>query len=132
MAILYDSEEIGFDRIDLYDAALEIQRVGDTLAQSLGRQPSAWELTSATVGSAKAGESAVLHKLLEAYRAIDAASQDDLLSPEARIADQIYGLSAHLCVDGCQACLHQGGDMMSDSLVATSVSRQMLQRFLRG
>ncbi|MEJ1935070.1 hypothetical protein WDZ92_33145, partial [Nostoc sp. NIES-2111] len=68
--------------------------------------------------------------LLRAYAGIDDAAMDESLSPEGRLADQIFRLHARLCVDGCKACVHQPSDIMSDSLAEASTSRTLLERFL--
>ena len=130
LSIIFDSEEVGAERIAFYDLAREIHDVDQAVSKRAGRPASAWEVTTAAVSSAKSGESEWLSRLLGAYEKIDGANLDEGLSPDARLADQCYRLSARLCVDGCQACLHTGSDLMSDSQVTNSVSRQLLQRFL--
>src|SRR3546814_10325900 len=69
-------------------------------------------------------------RLLRAYATIEDAAQEESLSPEGRLADQVYRLHARLCVDGCQACTHQSSDMMTDSMVEASTSRTLLSRFI--
>ncbi|UUL82536.1 AAA domain-containing protein [Sphingomonas qomolangmaensis] len=126
---LFGHEEIGANQFALYDLATEIEQVVATLFTRGGREPTAWEVTSAAVGQAEAG-SGELGRLLEAYRGVDHANLDDSLSPEMRLADQVYRLAARQCVDGCRACLHLESDLMTQSLMASSVSRRLLTRFL--
>ncbi|MEG8049003.1 AAA domain-containing protein [Sphingomonas aurantiaca] len=127
--ILFGHEEIGASQFALYDLASEIEQVVDSLAQRSGRDPTAWEVTSAAVARADEG-AGELGRLLEAYRGVDHANLDDSLSPEMRLADQVYRLAARQCVDGCRACLHLESDLMTESLMASSVSRRLLERFL--
>lgn len=127
--ILFGHEEIGSSQFALYDLAGEIAQVTASLLNRSGREPTAWEVTSAAVAQAEAG-TGELARLLRAYRGVDHANLDDSLSPEMRLADQIYRLAARQCVDGCRACLHLESDLMTDSLMASSVSRRILTRFL--
>jgi hypothetical protein len=127
--ILFGHEEIGASQFALYDLASEIEQVVDSLAQRSGRDPTAWEVTSAAVARADEG-AGELARLLEAYRGVDHANLDDSLSPEMRLADQVYRLAARQCVDGCRACLHLESDLMTETLMASSVSRRLLERFL--
>lgn len=127
--ILFGHEEIGASQFALYDLAGEIEQLANDLSRRGGREPTAWEVTSAAVVQAEAG-AGELARLLEAYRSVDSANLDDSLSPEMRLADQIYRLAARQCVDGCRACLHLESDLMTESLMASSVSRRMLTRFL--
>ncbi len=128
--VLFAHEEIGSRQFALYDLAIEVEAVLADLKDRGGREPTAWEVTSAAVLRATENEHSELGRLLLAYRDLEHANLDDGLSPEARLADQIYRLAARQCVDGCQACLHHESDMMTGSLVASSVSRRMLGRFL--
>jgi hypothetical protein len=127
--ILFGHEEIGASQFALYDLAGEIEQVVTDLSARGGREPTAWEVTSAAVMQAEAG-TGELGRLLEAYRNVDHANLDDSLSPEMRLADQVYRLAARQCVDGCRACLHLESDLMTESLMASSVSRRLLNRFL--
>ena len=128
--ILFGHEEIGASQFALYEIAGAIEQVANDLSSRGGREPTAWEVTSAAVAHAEAGVGE-LARLLEAYRSVDHANLDDSLSPEMRVADQIYRLAARQCVDGCRACLHLESDLMTESLIASSVSRRLLSRFLR-
>lgn len=130
--ILFGTEAIGSARFYLYDIASDLNLCQTALQSRLRRAPTAWELTSAAVDSAKRDPQSAGGRLLAAYAALDDADFEDSLSPEARLADQIFRIHAKLCVDGCQACLHQSSDMMSDGMVESSSSRRMLQRFIGG
>jgi hypothetical protein len=130
LRVLYGSESLGSERFDLYDLAMAISLVDARLSAQLQRAPSAWELTSAAVEAAKADEISISGRILRAYAKIEDAVQDESLSPETRLADQIYRLHARLCIDGCQACVHQPSDLMSDSLSEASTSRTLLNRFV--
>ncbi|MEJ1156638.1 hypothetical protein, partial [Prosthecomicrobium sp. N25] len=92
---------------------------------SAGRPPRPWPENSAY--EAGTGE---LGRLLEAYRGLESANLDDSLSPQMRLADQVYRLASRQCVDGCRACLHLESDLMTESLLASSVSRRLLTRFM--
>jgi hypothetical protein len=127
--ILFGHEEIGTSQFALYDLASEIEGVVGSLSRRSGRDPTAWEVTSAAVARAEEG-AGELARLLEVYRGVDHANLDDSLSPEMRLADQVYRLAARQCVDGCRACLHLESDLMTGSLMASSVSRRLLTRFL--
>lgn len=130
LRVLFGSEPVGIDRFDLYDLAMAIHASDKRLSDRLGRAPTAWELTSAAVEEAKSNRASIPGRLLAAYAAIEDAVQDESLSPEARLAEQQYRLSARLCVDGCQACVHQASDLMSEGLAEASTSRRLLKRFL--
>jgi hypothetical protein len=128
--ILFGSEMVGDERFDFYDLTSEIRSIASNLHGTLQRQPSVWELVSACVVEAQNERADRLAALLRAYSAIDASIQEESLGAPARLADQIYRLSARLCVDGCQACLHTDSNMMTSSLVEASTSRRLLDRFL--
>lgn len=132
LRILYGTETVGIDRFDLYDLAVALRAHGGGLAARLGREPSAWELTSAVVEAAKAQPQTLEGRLLAAYAALDDAVQDESLSPEARLGDQVFRIQARLCVDGCQACVHQTSDLMSDGQVEATTSRRLLCEFVEG
>lgn len=130
LRILFGVERVGSEQFELYDLAMEMAQADQTLSQVLGRPPRAWELTSAVVDAAAANPTTVAGRLLAAYGAIEQAVQDESLSAEGRLADQVFRLNGRLCVDGCPACVHRPSDMMADSLVEASTSRAMLSRFL--
>lgn len=130
LKILYDAEEVGFHRFDYYDVAKEIFDIGKSIEDARERKLSAFEMVSAVVEHSKNNSTSTVGKMLEAYRAAEKEMSEESLSPEARLADQIYRLCAHLCPDGCPACLHQNGDVMSGSLVMASTSRKILEKFL--
>ncbi len=132
LRILYSSESIGSDDVDLYDLAREIEAIRAELEGGLGRQAQDWELASAAVAAAQARRQPTLARVHAGYAALDDAAMGESLSADARLADQVYRIGARLCVDGCRACVHQGSDLMSDSLTEVSVSRQVLGRFLEG
>jgi hypothetical protein len=130
MRILFGTEAVGSDRFYLYDVAAGLVDQEQELRTQFRRRPTAWELTSYAVDAARGDPTSVAGKLLSAYGALDEAQLDDTLSPEARLADQIFRIHAALCVDGCQACVHQPSDLMSDSLVESTTSRRLLQAFV--
>ena len=130
LRILFGVERVGVEAFALYDLATAMAAVDHTLSSVFGRPPTAWELTSAVVEGAKADPASVGGRLLAAYGAIENSVQDESLSAEARLADQVFRLHGRLCVDGCPACVHRPSDMMSDSLVEASTSRGMLARFV--
>lgn len=130
LRVLYGKEQIGIERFDLYNLAIELRVVEAALQSKLKREPSAWELISACVDQATAGKSPVAARLLAAYAQVEDAALDDSLSPENRLADQLYRLHGRLCVDGCHACVHQPSDLMSEGLAQASTSRSLLARFV--
>jgi hypothetical protein len=132
LRVLYGREQIGNERFDLYDLAIELRAADAALRSKLKREPSAWELVSACVEQAKAGTgvSVVGARLLAAYGHVEDAALDDSLSPENRLADQLFRLHGRLCVDGCLACVHQPSDLMSEGLAQASTSRGLLRRFV--
>lgn len=134
--ILYGTEEIYGERFRYYDLFREIQAVRASLRDSKNRRamlraPSTWELVGAVVHAAAHGspDTPYWTRLLEIYGGLEDASLEESLSPQARLADQIYRISARLCPDGCQACLHLGSDLMDDDLATMTVSRAVLERF---
>ncbi|TFW44224.1 DEAD/DEAH box helicase [Pseudomonas fluorescens] len=132
LRVLYGVESIGDYEFAYYDLWSEARHIEDALREQMGRQPSTWELVSAVVGRAREGSGAAptTHALLHCYASIEDANQEDSLSAEARLADQIYRISGHLCVDGCQACLHTGSDIMPAGIVEAAVSRRLLKKFV--
>jgi hypothetical protein len=130
LRILFDYERVGVDQFALYDIAAAVATVDQRLLGRLGRSPTAWELTSAALESAKQEPDSATGQLLRAYGGIEGSVQDESLSAEGRLAEQVFRLHTRLCVDGCPACVHQPGDMMSDSLVEASTSRGLLSLFI--
>jgi hypothetical protein len=132
LRILYGTETIGSERFDLYDLAIAINNHSAALSTRLGREPSAWELTSAAVAAAVADPTSVEGRLLTAYAGLEDAALDDSLSPEARLGEQVFRIQARLCVDGCQACVYQDSDLMSGGQVEATTSRRLLCEFVEG
>ncbi len=130
LRIFAETERISGERIDLYDIAVASLQVEARLKQEMGRRPTAWEHASAVVTMAAAEPTTPPGRLLAAYDRLDDASQEGSLSAAARLADQVYRVGAHLCVDGCQACVHWPSDLMSETMAEASTSRRLLQRFL--
>jgi hypothetical protein len=130
LRVLYGSETVDVERFELYDVACAIHAIDQQMSSRLGRKASAWELTSAVVEAARTDSASVPGRLLIAYARIEAGAQDESLSPEARLADQVYRLNAPLCVDGCRACVHQGSDLMTEGMAEASTSRTLLERFM--
>lgn len=127
--VLFEDQDVSGRQISVYDLASQIEQVRAQLAQEFGRAPSDWELASRAVKVAQDEPASYLGDLLSAFADVDGLDEASL-SPQARLADQIYRLSAPLCTDGCRACVHQSSDMMSDSMVEASVSRRLLKSFL--
>lgn len=130
LRILFDSEEIGNERIELYDLACEVNKIISDLENQRERSLTLFESVSSAVDHARNKPGSFVGRALSAYSDAEQDLVEESLSPENRLADQIMRISGRLCLDGCPACLHQKGDLMSDSLVGTSVSRKVLQRFL--
>jgi hypothetical protein len=130
LRIFAETERISGERVDLYDIAISGLHVEARLTQEMGRRPSAWEHASAVVAMAETDPTSSPGRLLAAYERLDDASQEGSLSAASRLADQVYRIGAHLCVDGCRACVHWPSDLMSDSMAEASTSRRLLQRFL--
>jgi hypothetical protein len=134
--VLFQAETVGADRFEVYDLHREIRTVRRALearARPPGqppRRPTAWELVSAAVAAAQDGRAfPTLAGLLAAYEKLTAGLGDGAPSAEARLADQIYRLSASLCVDGCRACLHRRSTLMPDAQATSAVSRDLLRRY---
>jgi hypothetical protein len=130
MRLLYGWESVGLDRFDLYSLHQEIRAIDTRLRETMGREPSQWELVSAVVRAAAEDnpEAPRLAALIRAYQGLEEACQEESLRAESRLAEQAYRLSARLCVDGCQGCLHSGSDLMPGALAEPSVSRRLLER----
>jgi ATP-dependent helicase YprA (DUF1998 family) len=129
--VLFRAEMVGAESFPLYDLHREIRSVRNQLRAAMGRNPNAWELVSASARGADQGDPAIpeVRRLLEAYRRLDAGSHEESLSPLGRLADQVFRLSASLCVDGCLACLQRDSDLMGPSQAAVAVSRDLLARY---
>jgi hypothetical protein len=129
MRLLYGAESFGAERFELYGLHQEIRSVDVQLRAALGREPSQWELVSATVRTAAEGSdvAAGLTAQFQAYLGLEDATLEGSLSAEHRLADQVFRLSARLCVDGCQGCLHTGSNLMPEALAEAVVSRKLLQ-----
>jgi hypothetical protein len=132
MRLFYGSEALGAERFDLYSLHGEIRTIDARLQDTMAREPSQWELVSATVRAAADGNETTprLVAQLRAYQGLEDATLEESLGAEARLADQVYRLSARLCVDGCQGCLHSGSDLMADTLAESAVSRRLLGSFV--
>jgi hypothetical protein len=130
LRIFFDAERISGERIELYELAIAAAQAERRLAAEMRRQPTAWEHASAVVAEAVAEPASAPGRLLRAYEALEDASQEGSLSAASRLADQIYRLGAHLCVDGCRACVHQPSELMSETMAEASTSRRLLQKFL--
>lgn len=130
LRILFGVETIGAETFALYDLARELNDTDRRLAAQLKRPPSSWELVSAAVEAVRDPGDSATRRLLTAYAALEGAVLDDTLSPENRLGDQLYRLHGRLCVDGCQACVHQPSAMMTEGQTQASTSRSLLRRFL--
>ncbi len=130
LRLFYGTESVGPERFDLYSLHGEMTAVDARLRADMAREPSQWELVSAVVRAAAEDdpEAPRLAALIRAYQGLEEACQEESLGAESRLAEQAYRLSARLCVDGCQACLHSGSDLMPGALAEPSVSRRLLER----
>lgn len=124
--VLFGSETVGSERVDLLPVAVEIDQVRNRGLAEMGRDYTTWELVSAVVHAATHQQEAVpmVARLAAAYAAIEDAETEESLSPDARLADQVYRLGTSLCVDGCQGCLHGSGER------AELASRKLLDGFV--
>ncbi|WNG26291.1 DEAD/DEAH box helicase [Cystobacter fuscus] len=131
LSLLYGGEELQGQRFELFELFGQVRTTRLMLARELSREPTDWELVGTVVGKAVQGlpEVSRWRELLTAYQGVEDALSEGSLSPEARLAEQVYRLSARLCVDGCPACLHLGSDLMDDQLAEASTSRTLLERF---
>ena len=131
LRLLYGGEELQGRRFELFELFGQVRTTRLELARELGREPTDWELVGTVVGKAGQGlpEVSRWRELLAAYQGVEEALSEGSLSPAARLAEQVYRLSARLCVDGCPACLHLGSDLMDDQLAEASTSRTLLERF---
>lgn len=127
--MLFGSEIVGVQTFTLYDLAADIERVRGKLKAQMKRDPTEWELASASVTAAETGDAPELSRLHAAYGMLD-ETDEEAFSPSSRLADQILRISAPLCSDGCRACVHQRSDLMGDGPMRSSTSRTLLERFL--
>lgn len=132
LRLFYGSASVGTERFELYSLHGEITAIDARLRETMAREASQWELVSAVVRAAadSAPETPRLSDLIRAYQGLEDASQEESLEAEARLADQVYRLSARLCVDGCQGCLHTGSDLMPATLAEAAVSLRLLERLM--
>jgi hypothetical protein len=128
--LLFGMESIEAEPFSVYEIAEALEEVRLTSEQMTRRELYDWEFASAAVSAGLNGSSSVLVRLLEAYRALE-ANIEGSFSPEARLAEQAFRLATPLCADGCRGCVHLPSDLMSDQQTSASVSRRLLQRFLK-
>jgi hypothetical protein len=131
ISVLFGSELVGDQRFELLDLHTEIRTVRERLRRQTRRVPTAWELVSAAVqlGINNSAETPQLAALNNAYAGLPDASSEESFSAASRVADQVYRLSASLCVDGCQACLHSAGGVADAVAGETAVSRLVLRSY---
>ncbi|NJN35759.1 MAG: AAA family ATPase [Nitrospiraceae bacterium] len=127
--MLFGSEIVGVQTFTLYDLAADIELVRGKLKTQMKRDPTEWELVSASVTAAETGEASELSRLHDAYGRLD-EKDEEAFSPSSRLADQVLRIAAPLCSDGCRACVHQRSDLMGDGPMRSSTSRTLLERFL--
>lgn len=127
--VLFSQEAVTSEPFALYDIAAEIEDVRVRSFGGIVRPIQGWELASAAVTEASTGTAPMLRRLFDAYDALGEHAEG-ALSAAARLAEQVFRLSAPLCTDGCRSCVHQPSELMSDSMVEASVSRSLLQKFL--
>jgi hypothetical protein len=129
--LLYGTEEWDGQRYANLDLHREVRSVRLQLVDAMKREPTTWELVGSVVRLAESGDGSVPQwsQLLAIYRSLTDASHEESLDPGERLADQVHRLSARLCVDGCQSCLHASSSLMADELAEVSVSRNVLERF---
>ncbi|WP_437277874.1 AAA domain-containing protein [Sorangium sp. So ce375] len=131
LRLIYGAETIGPVRFDLLDLFGEVLAVRRRTAGEFNREPTDWELVSTIVRLARDRAPLVprLGALLEVYGNLDDALDEGTLSPDGRLAELAYRLSAKLCVDGCPGCLQTGNGSMNDALAEVCTSRTILERF---
>ncbi|MES3100518.1 AAA domain-containing protein [Sphingomonas faeni] len=127
--ILFGVEEIETESFALYDIASDLEAVRIRAEARFGRSAADWEIATVAVSDALSGQASHLARMHQAYSGLDGTSEE-AFSPDTRLADQAYRLGTPLCQDGCRACVHQSSDMMGDSLMQSTVSRRLLERFL--
>jgi ATP-dependent helicase YprA (DUF1998 family) len=131
ITMVFGSELVGDERFEFFELYKEIREVKTQIRKEVGRMPTVWEVVSAATQRAIADspETPRLAALHRVYAGLPDASQEESFSPGARVADQVHRLSASLCVDGCQACLHSAGGIADASQGEASVSRLVLARY---
>jgi len=131
ITIMFGSELIGDERFEFFEMFKEIRHVKTQLRQQISRMPTVWEVVSAATRRAieNSPETPSLASLHRGYLGLPDASQEESLSAGARVADQVYRLSACLCIDGCQACLHSGGSVSDAFAGEAAVSRIVLSHY---
>jgi len=134
--VLFDVETAGGAEFRLYHLHAEVRKVQQNLESASDRdnrgprRPATWELVSAGMQAARdAANYPTIARLLKAYQELTSDHAGDSLAAPARLADQLYRLSASLCPDGCLACLHRTSSLMPDAHTALSVSRDLLRRY---
>ena len=128
--LLTEAEEIGGERFTYRGLHQEVRGIRVALRSDLNREPSSWELVGRIVALAKRNDPQVptWAQLRASYASLEDASQEGSLEADERLGDQIHRLGAHLCVDGCQACLHTGTPLFPSQFMDSTVSRLVLQR----
>jgi ATP-dependent helicase YprA (DUF1998 family) len=131
ITMVFGSELVGDERFEFFELYKEIREVKTRIRKEVGRVPTVWEVVSAATQGAIADspETPRLAALHRVYASLPDASQEESFSPGARLADQVHRLSASLCVDGCQACLHSSAGIADASQGEASVSRLVLARY---
>lgn len=128
--ILFGIEEIQAETFALYDVASDLEGVRGRAETRFGRSAADWEIATVAVSDAASGIALVLARMHQAYSGLG-GTVEEAFSPETRLADQAYRLGTPLCHDGCRACVQQSSDIMGDSLMQSTVSRRLLERYLR-
>ncbi|MGE0490479.1 MAG: AAA domain-containing protein [Vulcanimicrobiota bacterium] len=124
--LLHGRETVGVEQFDFFDLVREVRAVEAELAQSMPRAPSTWELVTGAVKAAQDGRSPQLAGLLAAYRGLEGVSHEAGMSPEERLAEQVFRFAGRLCPDGCEACLFGSSDLMSGTQARAALSRRAL------
>ncbi|MFZ6181626.1 AAA domain-containing protein [Nannocystis pusilla] len=131
--VIFQREAIGGESFGHLELQGEVRTVRLALTEQMQREPSAWELVGRVVALATSGDSRVRRwtALLRYYERLDNVPNEESLSPQARLADQVFRLSARLCGDGCPACLHTGTPLFPPQMMDCTVSRRVLLRLER-
>lgn len=132
---VFGREFVGGEEFRLLDLDREARALFRSLESQLGRPGRVWELISGVLENAASEAPAEptprLHALLAAFRGLpNEQTEDGSRSAEDRLADQVYRLSAPLCIDGCLSCLGAGAGVVQSSWTDVTTSRQTLERFL--